>query len=162
MTARTFAPWVEPIATALAEGRREVVDYARSLPAEVWDTPSDVEGWTCKDVLSHLAGDTGKITTSAISGPITGVAPVSTFDDGGDAANARDISERRERTIDELLAEIEGDGRCWQELLGQLGDAEEDATWPSFPMSLGTYLGLEATHDREHLEQIRRALEASR
>ena len=160
MTA-TFASWVEPIARALADGRREVVEYARSLPAEAWDTPTDVDGWTCKDVLAHLAGDTGKITTSAMRGPVTGVAPVSTFADGGDTANARDIAERRGRSVEELLAEIEHDGRVWQELLAQLGDADEEATWPSFPVTLGAYLRLEATHDRQHLAQIRRALEAS-
>jgi hypothetical protein len=60
MTKREFVSWVEPIAHELIERREDVVAFARSLPAGAWGEPSAIEGWTRKDVLAHLAGDTGK------------------------------------------------------------------------------------------------------
>lgn len=56
MTKRTFATWVEPIASVLAEDHRRVLDIAASAPPEFWNQSSGVEGWTNKHILAHLAG----------------------------------------------------------------------------------------------------------
>lgn len=154
MKERTFAAWVEPIAKQLREGRNAVSELARAAPADLWDRPSGAEGWTCKDVLAHLAGDTHKVSAAVMRGA---VADASILDDNGDAANARDLEERRERSVDELIAEIEADGDEWQRLLSELGDRDADRHPPGFPLSVGEYLRLLATHDLDHLDQIRTA-----
>jgi hypothetical protein len=55
MTARTFAPWVAPIAEEIRAGRVEVARTARQLLPEHWNLPSPLAGWTYKDLLAHLA-----------------------------------------------------------------------------------------------------------
>ena len=159
MTTRTFAAWVEPIARQLAEGRKQVIEFAKTAPPDLWNRPSGAEGWTCKDVLAHLAGDTEKVSAAVMRGMIE---DPSVLDDNGDAANARDLEERRERSVDALIAEIESDGEEWQRLLGELGEGDTDRRLPGFPLSVGEYLRLMTTHDLDHLAQIRMALEKQR
>ena len=84
------------------------------------------------------------------------------LDDNGDAANARDLGERRERSVDALIAELESDGEEWQRLLGELGEGDAHRHLPTFPLSLGEYLRLMTTHDLDHLAQMRMALEEQR
>src|SRR3990172_8160338 len=54
VTTRTFATWVEPYAAQLRENREQVIAFACSLPAEAWDRPSPLPGWTYKDLLAHI------------------------------------------------------------------------------------------------------------
>lgn len=159
MTSKAFAPWVEPIAAGLADGRQQVIEFARSLAADAWSRPSAADGWTNKDVLAHLAGDTGKVSLAVLRAAAGGrTLEHSGLADGGDALNARDVDERRDRSVDELMAEIEGDGREWQDLLSQLKETHQHLRWPGFPLSLGEYLLILLPHDREHLAQLRTAL----
>jgi hypothetical protein len=46
--------------------------------------------------------------------------------------------------------------------MAQLKDADDDARWDGFPLTLGQYLRICAPHDREHLAHIRGALEGAR
>ncbi|MGB2693690.1 MAG: DinB family protein [Dehalococcoidia bacterium] len=162
MTTRTFVAWLEPIAAQLAVGRAKLAGFARGQPAEVWDKPTSYEGWTCRDLLAHLAGDTGKGSSAAMRAAVTRqtLDPVP-FAAGVDALNARDIEKRRDRSVDELVAEIEADGEEWQELLSQLTETDEELRWAGFPFKLGEYLRILAQHDQDHLADLRTALEAS-
>ncbi len=54
MKTKTFAAWVEPYARQLSENRAEVVAFARSVPAEAWERPSPLDGWSYKDILAHI------------------------------------------------------------------------------------------------------------
>ncbi len=160
MTSPALATWVQPIAVETEEGAKEVLDFARSQPADVWNRPSPLEGWTCRDILAHLAGDCGKVTSLALRAAVTG-RPIDNppdLADGGAAANARDVAERREHMVQELIAEIERDREQWRDLMARLKDADEDARWEGFPLSLGQYLRLCAGHDREHLAHLLAAL----
>ncbi len=159
MSVRTFVSWVEPMAAALAEGRQQVIAFAREAPAELWSRPSELKDWTCKDVLAHLAGDSEKVSLAAMRAAVTRRAPAPTFADGHDAVNARDIEERRDRSVEELVGEIEADGREWEDLLQQLNETDEDVRWAGFPLSIGEYLRLLVPHDPEHLAQMRTPLE---
>ena len=156
-TASTFASWVEPVAMVLAEGRQQVIAFAREAPADLWNRPTEAEGWTCRDVLAHLAGDTGKVSAAVMRGTLEDPG---VLDDNGDAVNARDVAERRERSIEEIIVEIEADGAAWQELLSQLSEGDAERRWSGFPLSLGEYLRLLVPHDLQHLTQLRTALEA--
>jgi uncharacterized protein (TIGR03083 family) len=167
MTTRTFAPWVEPIARRDREGRAELLEFARSVPPDAWDRASPVEGWTYRDVLAHLASDTGKwfahILRTVLSGKRldpTRVGPGVDLD----PINARGVAERRGRSIAELIAEIEADGEEHQELLSRLTGDHRDTRQAENPISFGEFLsdnpaGSRGGHDREHLAQLRTALE---
>jgi hypothetical protein len=160
MTTRTYAAWVEAIAGETLGGAEELLAFARSQPDAFWARPSAVEGWTCRDVLAHLAGDTGKVSRSAMRAAVTGepFEDPPDFKDGGDARNARDLEERRDRSIAELIEEIAADRREWAVLLSQLRDDDDNTRWEGFPLTLGQYLRICAPHDREHLEHLRAAL----
>jgi uncharacterized protein (TIGR03083 family) len=162
MTTRTYASWVEPIAAETLGGAEELLAFVRAQPADFWERPSALEGWTRKDLLAHLAGDTGKVSSSAMRAAVTGepFADPPDFKDGGDARNASDVAERRGRSVGELIEEIAADRREWGELMSQLKDGDDGARWEGFPLTLGQYLRICAPHDREHLEHIRAALEA--
>jgi len=161
MTTRTFAAWVEPISAETLDGAQELMEFARSQPPDYWDRPSPLEGWSCKDLLAHLAGDTGKVSATAMRAAATGGAfeDPPDFADGGDARNARDVEERRGRSVEELITEIAADRQEWRELMWHLREADEEARWPGFPLTLGQYLRICAPHDREHLAHLRTALE---
>lgn len=161
MTTRTFVPWVQQPAEQLRESRAEIARTARQLLPEHWSMPSPLPGWTYQDLLAHLAGDTGKISSATFRAAVTGSRALDcTFLDGGDAWNARDVQERRDLSVEELIAEIEADGVAWQDLLSQVKEADQDRRWSGFPMSLGDYLRLLMWHEDEHLKHLRTALEA--
>jgi hypothetical protein len=63
--------------------------------------------------------------------------------------------------VEELIAELEAEGEETQELLSQLGPGDENLRQDDIPMSLGEGLSNDAGgHDREHLAQLRMALES--
>jgi hypothetical protein len=84
-----------------------------------------------------------------------------------DDLNARDIDERRGRSIGELITEIEADGALHDELLSRLTDAHADVPLSPYAVGLAEFLtakaaGNRGAHDLRHLAQLRSALQASR
>ena len=162
MVDREFASWVEPIARRDREGRAALLEFARSLPADAWHRPSPVEGWTCRDVLAHIAGDTGKWFSHMLHAALDGQQLDPTRVGPGvdmDALNKRDVEERSGRSIAELIDEIEADGEKHEELLSRLTDDHEEFRLAEYLLSLGELLGGNAAgnhgaHDREHLAQL--------
>ena len=164
MTDRTFASWVKPIVAQHREGRRELVELARSLPVDAWSRPSPFPGWTFKDLLAHVAGDTGKNALRLLrSVAVDQRVDQTLFDQIAkdvDARNERDVVGRRERSVDELIAEIEADGEEWDELLARFAEEHKDLRQEGIPWSLGEALSRNpGGHQREHLAQLRGALE---
>ena len=161
MSARTFAPWVAPIAAQLREGRTQVLGFARSVPAEAWARPSPLEGWTCKDILAHLAGGNDGMVQKILRS-VVAREPVdrSVLATDTDAENARGVEERRGWSVEELIAELEADGQESQELLSRLTEADEDLRQDDLPLGLGEFLALvhAEDHDGLHLAQLRTAL----
>ena len=118
MPGREFPSWVEPIARRDREARVELLEVARSVPCDAWLRPSPLEGWTCKDLLAHLAGDTGKWFAYILRSVLDGnpLEPKRVGPDADvDALNGRDVDERRGCYVTELIAEIESDGEKHQE-----------------------------------------------
>ena len=109
MSERRFASWVEPIAAQLRDNRAEVVECARSLPAEAWGEPSALEGWSRKDVLAHLAGDSNKVSAAAMRSAIDPSVPHPSFGENEHVLNAKDIEARRDTPV-------APEQRRWQEL----------------------------------------------
>ena len=163
MTSRTFATWVEPIATRQQDTAAQIVELARSMPAEAWIRPSPLEGWTYKDLLAHLASndDLRYLLSSVIAGER---ADPSRFVAGAaDGLNARNVAERRDRTVEELITEFEAQEEATQDLLARLTEADADRRQEDVPLSLGEGLGWAEPgfHYREHLAQLRTALETT-
>ncbi len=158
MTTRTFAPWVQPIADELHKGRWEIARVARQIPAELWNVPGPLEGWTYKDLLAHLAvGDwvCQTILRAVVANERADLAVLAQLND----RNEQYRREREGRSVDELIAEVEAEGEETQELLAGLSDADEQRKQEDAPMSLGEYLRMFPGHDREHLAQLRKAME---
>lgn len=161
MTDRTFATWVEPLAEAPRRSRGEVVSFARSLPPDAWGESSPLDGWTYKDILAHLAGDTGKLLPGVLRSVISAEPLDPAILTGTEEINERDVAARRGRSVEELIAEIEADGETLDELFSQLTEEQEDLRQDGFPMSLGEALSNDpGGHFREHFAQLRAALEA--
>jgi hypothetical protein len=162
MTTRTFAPWVEPIAAELRLTRHEVVRAATQYLPEFWGWMSPLPGWTYKDLLAHLAtGDwiLQQVLREIIEGRRIDVATV-TNREWVNAGNAQRVEERRGRTPEELVSEVEAESEETQELLSRLREDQEDLKQDDAPMTLGQYLAMFPGHDREHLAQLRVALES--
>ena len=159
MTNQTFAPWVEPIAEQLRASRTEIVRTAHQLLDPLWTLPSRMKGWTFKDLLAHLAsGDwvCQMILRAALDNEPFDMAALNDVD----GQNERHRQERQDRSVRELIAEVQAEGEETQELLARLTDADENRTQKDAPMSLGEYLRGFPNHDREHLEELTRALDS--
>jgi len=123
--------------------------------------PSPLEGWTYKDVLAHLAtGDwvCQTILHSVVTNKPLDLAVINL--DYINAGNARLLAERKERSVEELVAEVEAEGEETQELLAQLNEGDEGRTQEGAPMSLSQYLrDAFPAHDRDHVAHLRTALD---
>ena len=162
MTTHTFASWVAPIADQLRLGRAEIVRTTSRFLPEIWGLPSPLEGWSYKDLLAHLAtGDwvCQHILRTVLANEPLDVANITNPDWVTDG-NTRFLAERKDRSVEELVAEVEAEGEETQELLAQLTDEHEHRTQEGAPMSLGQYLrDAFPDHDRRHLEELKSALE---
>lgn len=161
MADREFASWVRPIAATLAEDRRQVIAFARSAPADLWDRPSIVDGWTHKDILAHAAGGNDQILQEFLrSVAACGPLDPALFQLDTDAENERGVAERRDWPVERLIAELEQGGDEVQELLSCVREEDEDLGQNVLPVSLGRFLRIveEERHDRLHLEQLRAGL----
>lgn len=165
---RTFAAWVEPIARRDRDARAELIEFARRLPLGASDGPSPLDGWTSGDLLAHLADDTGKWFAHILQG-IVDEKPIDVERVGPraniNAINAHDVEERRGRSVADLVAEVELDGRLHEDLLAQLTAGHENTRLPGYEVTLGDFLrdkpsGNRGQHDREHLSQLRAAQES--
>ena len=163
MTTRTFAPWVAPIAEQLREGREQVIAFARSLPIEAWSKPSPLEGWTYNDLLAHIGKGNDQILQKLLRTVAAGErVDISIFSVDTNEANAREVAARRDRSVDEVIAELEEAGDEIQELFSQLSDEDEHLRQEDPPFILKGFLHAvqRENHDLEHLAQLRTALEA--
>jgi uncharacterized protein (TIGR03083 family) len=155
---RTFASWVAPIATSLAEDRAEVIAFARQAPAEFWSQPSDVQGWTRHDILAHLAGGNDQMVQMVVRAVAEG-SPLSAqdLDPDTDSANAAGVEGRRSWPVERLIAELEVGGEEMQELLAALRAEHEQVRPGGVSYTLGDLLRivLRERHDAAHLDQLR-------
>ena len=164
MTTRTFAAWVQPLADRLRESRAQVVAFARAVPAEAWERPSPLDGWKCKDLLAHIGKGNDQIFQQLLPMVVAGKpVDISIFASDTDQANARVVGARRERSPDDIIAEVEQAGEEIQELLSQLRDDHEQLRQEDPPFILKGFLRFvqKESHDLEHLAQLRAALEGS-
>jgi hypothetical protein len=161
MSERMIAAWVSPVAAMLDADRLEVIAFARSAPPALWGQPSDLDGWTNRDILSHLAGGNDLLLQKLLRS-VVAREPIdpALFQLDTDAENASGVEERRTWSLDRLIAELERDRAEVQYLLSRLTEEERDLRWTGFSLSLGELLRIikEERHDLIHLEQMRAGL----
>ncbi len=160
---KTIAPWVEPIAKTLRESRAQVIRATREMFPEQWRMPSPLPGWSYQDILAHMGKGNDQLLQKILRSVVARERlDASIFDIDTDAENARGVEERRGRSAEELIAELEEAGEEIQELLSGLTEADEELGQDDLPMSLGEFLRLVQAedHDREHLAQLRPALDS--
>jgi hypothetical protein len=164
-TQRTFVPWVQPIAAQLREGRSEVVRTAHKFLPEFWTMPSPLEGWTYKDLLAHLA--TGDWVFHAMLRQTLGIdnaLPAQATLEFVNEGNARLLAERKDTSVEELIAEAEREGETTQELLSGLSDANDlsAVVWRRLngdPVTLQQWVTGFPQHDVSHGAQLKTALD---
>lgn len=164
MSERTFAAWVEPIAATLRDNREQVLAFARARPDDAWARPSGAEGWTCKDILAHLAGGNDRLFQAVLRRVIAREAiEASLLSPDTDGENARGVEQRRTKTAGELIDDLQADGEEVQHLLSQLQDGDEDMRQERPPFILKGFVEFvgKEHHDLEHLAQLRAALEVT-
>lgn len=162
MPSREYAVWVAPAAGLLAADRAAVSEFARSLPAEAWDRQSEVEGWTYKHILAHLAGGNDQLF-QVILRKVIAREPLdpALLNVDTDAENAARVAERVAWPIDRLLDELDETGDEVLDLLARLTEEDREYRGGAFPMAVGQFVQIveRERHDMIHLAQLRRALD---
>ena len=166
MSSTEFAAWVQIIAAELREGRRQIVEVARAVPVDRWDRASSVDGWTYKDILSHLAA--GDIFCQAVVSAVIGGGPVDLreFGSAREERTANILRQRRQRPISELLDEVKSEGLRTEALISRLTDEDEAVSVTisnstGAATTLGAYLRAFPDHDKEHIAQLRTIAEVA-
>lgn len=60
------------IAPLAAKAMDLLIEAVQQIPPESWDTPSNLEGWSVRDVVGHATGSAAKILTLAEDGQLWG------------------------------------------------------------------------------------------
>lgn len=95
------------IARLYRDAHRSFVEFASTLGADEWQTPSlCTPGWTVRDVLSHIAG----VSIDIVEGNVEGAAT--------DPWTALQVERWRDTPVDELLAR-------WEDAIGPAADGIE-------------------------------------
>ena len=149
------------IAATLAADRAEVIDFARSMPSDGWARPTADGGWTCKDILAHLAGGNDQAVQNVLHAVVNRTAiDAGALNPDTDRENALRVAERRPWTVGQLIAELVRDGDEVQELLARLTRGDRDLLQGDSNLTLGAFLEIvhHERHDHLHLQQLRAAL----
>ena len=152
-------PGVAPAAGRLAPD--EMLYVAFSVDPVNWERPSPLPGWTYRQLLAHIA--TGDWVLQGHLRHILQSGAVAEWPDI-DAGNARLVEERRFTTHVALIEEYLSMRHETVWLLGQLEAKHLQLTlefwWAPRPNqhTLLEYLAVFESHDRQHREQLRRAM----
>ena len=66
----------DDVAARAIEAMGLLVDAVDQIPSEAWDQPSNLEGWSIRDLVAHTAGTAARIVTLFEGGEVSpGPAP---------------------------------------------------------------------------------------
>ena len=127
--------------------------------------PSPLAGWTYKDLLAHLAS--GEWVFQTMLRDVLGIekslpknATMAYVDEG----NAQRLAERKDTSVEDLIAETEAEGEETQGLLLKVTDAVDPAmvVWHrpnGDPVTLEQWVTGFPQHDVSHGAQLKTALD---
>jgi uncharacterized protein (TIGR03083 family) len=143
----------------LEQAQRELLDVLDSVGPDEWSRPSPNEGWTVRDLLTHLTtSETGFIPSLRRMASGEGGVPAD-FDPN--RWNAGQLRRRAEQTPTELRAELERSSADMLSVLDSLDDAALDQRGylsTGVEGSTEDNFRLVADHKRTHTNDIRAAL----
>ena len=154
---RTFAAWVQPVASVLAHDAEDVSGFVRGAPASFWEGPSVVEGWTNRDVLAHMGGGNDQMVQSVLRTVIAGgTVEAAVLEPDTDAENAARVAERRSWPLAHVIDEYERGAAELLDLLARLREEQRDLPLGACSFTLGKLLRVveHERHDRLHLSQL--------
>ena len=143
--------------------RAALLETVSALHAVALERPGVVGTWSVKDVLAHIAGWQGWMLR-ALPARLDGrdlPDDLRVTDDNTDEWNRRFVEERHARPPDRVLEELADGIRMLMAFAANLGATRLAASdpWPGRTGSVADYLREHiVNHDREHREQIERAL----
>jgi uncharacterized protein (TIGR03083 family) len=145
----------------LEQAQRELLDVLDGVGPDDWSRPSPNEGWTVRDLLTHLTtSETGFIPSLRRMASGEGGVPAD-FDPN--RWNASQLRRRAEQSPDDLRAELE---RSSADMLSVLDTLDDSALDQRGYLSTGVEGSTEdnfrlvANHKRTHTSDIRAALTA--
>jgi uncharacterized damage-inducible protein DinB len=143
----------------LAEARNQLLALCRQMTEQEWSLPTDDGLWTVKDNVLHVSiSEPGlvRLAKKALQGE-----PLRSPDFDLDYYNERQVAKYREKTVDEIIADLEAARTATLAFIESLQDRDLDreAEDKYFGRVTVEYLLRRiATHDRHHLEVIKRSI----
>jgi hypothetical protein len=158
---------VQPIVDVIVADRARFERFVRSLSQEELLRPVPDSTWLVKDFVSHLATLDATIIpwfASIVDGSTASLGGGKAFDI--DAYNDAKVAKRRDRPIEEILAEAAGERAELLALMDRFSDAAltqnihfgGDSKRPSSDIEFGRYLRGWARHDAIHTADMLKAL----
>jgi hypothetical protein len=160
----------QDVIDSMAEERRRLVAWVRDVPQEHWGRLSPDGIWQARDYVAHLAS-IDPLLTALMRIFQSGGEPGGRGSDGRpfsiDDWNEGQILERRSRSVDDLLADLE---RSRVDLNAALADFTDEQLERTFrfggdksrsprDVKVHEFLNGLVHHDRWHMEDARRAIE---
>lgn len=94
----------DDVIAALKNIREEIVTVAEGAPEGAWSAQTYEDGWTARDVLSHMASTTSVASVVLSMARAGGNAGMEGFDI--DAHNRQQVEMRADKSVSEVLDEI--------------------------------------------------------
>ena len=173
----TLPPALDAIAKELDAVRAEVLREAETLTQAQADWCPSADDWSVGEILHHLTLaeiNTGKLTSKLLKEPgataatyppdLVGFAPVPPWPPGPREAPPV-VRPEKGAPIGQLLQDMRAARERSRQSLERLATVDPRAfTWRHFTlgeMDLGQWWMLQAHHDRDHLQQLRRIKKTS-
>jgi uncharacterized protein (TIGR03083 family) len=142
----------------ILDARDELLSVIEHLSESDWTKPAPPEGWTVKDVVTHLAASqpTQAVLMRNILEGKGGTRP----DFDLNFFNKRGLEKRQGKTADELKTELAAGHADSLKLLDELSDAQlaTRGKHPRGEQTIAEIFQIIALHDREHTGHIQAAV----
>lgn len=98
------APDLAFFVDAFEQSVRSLLSAVADLPVQAWDRPTDLPGWTVRDVLAHVAAIESELSGQPTSPPLQAFGAHVRDDFGRHMENGVDA--RRRRPVEDVVAEL--------------------------------------------------------
>ncbi len=149
---------LRPLVEAWSASAETVLDLVTTLDEDQLATPTDLPGWTVRDILAHLAHLESELAGEPPVLADESQIPPDAIDDPFRAHTERGVAARRDRDTAELVAELRGAVDQLREVLAEPTPASPPTSFPR-PGTTWEPLLRDRTFDYwMHEQDIRRAI----